>query len=141
MLIGEQRVRASPFLSNELKTAKARYNSPREKHYYACLTLVAIASVVGTDIRTLAERTGFREGFVSRVSVRMRRGFLWKGDQSELDEWAKWGFLETALNHVCVASGTTGCEIDSDGSVGYFDLILDAQEGSHRAGPGSCDYL
>src|SRR6202035_1375357 len=90
MVIIQKRLQATSFLLNELKAAKTRYSTPREKHYYACLALVATALVVGADIRTLAERTGFRKNFVSRVFARMRRASLWKGDQSERDEWVEW---------------------------------------------------
>ncbi len=109
------------FLKN-LKTIEKKYNTRKEKQYYACLTLVATALLVGTDIPTLVKRTGYRKGFVSAVSDRMRLAFLWKGDQSELDEWAV-NFMLTIFAHAGVASGTGGREIDGNGTVGYFDLI------------------
>lgn len=123
MFISQKRAQAESFLLNELKAAATRYNTPREKHYYACLTLLATALVAGTDIPTLAERTGFRKHFVSRVSARMHRASLWKGDQIELDEWADWEFMQTLFVHACVASGMTGRETDCDGTVAYFDFI------------------
>jgi hypothetical protein len=121
MLISTQYLQATYFLKN-LKAGEKKYNTRKEKYYYRCLTLVATALLVGKDISTLAKRTGYRKAFVSAISDRMHLASLWKGDQSELDEWAAY-FMFTIFAHAGVASGTAGREIDSNGRVGYFDLI------------------
>ena len=121
MLISTQYLQATYFLKN-LKAVEKNYNTRKEKYYYRCLTLVATALLVGTDISTLAKRTGYRKSFISVIADRMHLASLWKGDQSELDEWAAY-FMFTIFAHAGVASGTAGREIDSNGKVGYFDLI------------------
>lgn len=121
MLISMQYVQATYFLK-KLKAAKKKYKARKETYYHSCLTLVATVLLVGTDISTLAKRTGYRKSFVSAISDRMHLASLWKGDQSELDEWAE-DFMFTIFAHASVTSGTVGREIDSDGTVGYFDLI------------------
>ena len=121
MLISTQYLQATYFLKN-LKAVEKNYNTRKEKYYYRCLTLVATTLLVGTDISTLAKRTGYRKSFISVIADRMHLASLWKGDQSELDEWAAY-FMFTIFAHAGVASGTAGREIDSNGKVGYFDLI------------------
>jgi hypothetical protein len=56
MLISTQYLQATYFLKN-LKAVEKKYNTRKEKYYYRCLTLVATALLVGTDISTeLRER-------------------------------------------------------------------------------------
>jgi hypothetical protein len=122
MLISMQHVQATYFLK-KLKVAKKKYKTRKERYYHSCLTLVATALLVGTDISRLAKRTGYRKSFVSAISDRMHLASLWNGDQSELDEWADSDFMLTIFAHASVASGTGGREIHSDGTLSYFDLI------------------
>ena len=104
MLINTQYLQANYFLK-KLKAVEKKYSMRKEKYYYSSLTLVATALLVGTDISTLAKKTGYRKGFVSAISNRMHLASLWKGDQSELDEWADSDFMFTIFAHARVASG------------------------------------
>jgi hypothetical protein len=122
MLISMQCVRATLF-RKQLNEAKKIYTSRRDRQYHACLTLVATALVAGADLATLVKQTGYRAEFIALVSNRMRQASLWTGDQTEIDEWAESDFMLTIFAHASVASGRVGREINSNGAVGYFDLI------------------
>jgi hypothetical protein len=54
MLISTQYLQATYFLKN-LKAVEKKYNTRKEKYYNRCLTLVATALLVGTDISTLVK--------------------------------------------------------------------------------------
>jgi hypothetical protein len=122
MLISMQRAQATRFLK-KLKEVEKRYKTRKDRQFHACLTLVATVLIVGTDVPSLIKRTGYRKRFVSTVSDRMRLACLWNGDQSEIDEWADSEFMMTIFAHAGVASGRGGREINSDGTISYFDLI------------------
>jgi hypothetical protein len=55
----------------------------------------------------------------------MHSAGLWKGEEEEIEEWmeVKGGFESTLFAHACVAAGSSGREIHSDGNIGYWDRI------------------
>src|ERR1700730_3157383 len=118
--------RAVAFLL-ELKQERYRYDDDREsRQYHDCMTLEVAALLVGPDIKTLATFTGISEPFIVRVSHRMHKADLWKGKQEEIEEWTepKSGFnSSTIFAHACVAEGSIGREIRSDGEIGYWDWV------------------
>jgi hypothetical protein len=118
--------RAVDFLL-ELKQERYRYDGDRQsRRYHDCMVLVISALLIGPDIRALATFTGISEPFIVRVSNRMHKAGLWKSKQDEIEEWTEpnGGFnLSTLFAHACVAEGTVGREICSDGEISYWDWI------------------
>jgi hypothetical protein len=120
----ETSLRAIDFLL-EPGNGKAKYYTDREgRRFHACLTLVASALLVGPDVRLLAVWTRLPEAFVSGVASKMRSAGLWTGDEKEIDEWrgGEGDFMFTLLSHTDVAVGQARREVDSDGTITYFNL-------------------